>query len=32
MREIAAEQGLQGYEVPRDFLIETEPFTFQMGC
>jgi len=31
MREIAAEQGLQGYEVPRDFLIETEPFTFQNG-
>jgi fatty acid CoA ligase FadD9 len=28
---IAEEQGLNGYEIPRDFLIETEPFSPENG-
>ncbi|MEG8183812.1 AMP-binding protein [Nocardia terpenica] len=31
LRAIAAEVGLQSYEVPRDFLIETTPFTVENG-
>ncbi|EFV11917.1 carboxylic acid reductase [Segniliparus rugosus] len=31
LQKIAKEAGLQSYEVPRDFLIETEPFTTQNG-
>lgn len=29
--EIAEEEGLNGYEVPRDFLIEAEPFSLKNG-
>ncbi|RAU94657.1 oxidoreductase [Mycobacterium colombiense] len=31
LRSIARELGLQSYEVPRDFLIETRPFTAENG-
>ncbi len=31
LKKIADEQSLNGYEVPRDFLIETEPFSLQNG-
>jgi fatty acid CoA ligase FadD9 len=31
MQQIAIESELNGYEVPRDFLIETEPFGLQNG-
>ncbi|MBB5153650.1 carboxylic acid reductase [Saccharopolyspora phatthalungensis] len=31
LQRIAKDAGLQSYEVPRDFLIETEPFTVQNG-
>ncbi len=31
LREIADEAGLQSYEVPRDFLVETEPFSTANG-
>ncbi len=31
LRQIAAEAQLNGYEIPRDFLIETEPFTLKNG-
>ncbi len=29
--QVAEEQGLNSYEVPRDFLIETEPFSLENG-
>jgi fatty acid CoA ligase FadD9 len=28
---VAAREGLRGYEIPRDFLLETEPFTRESG-
>jgi fatty acid CoA ligase FadD9 len=31
LQQVAKEAGLQSYEVPRDFLIETEPFTLENG-
>jgi len=31
LRQIAEEQGLNSYEIPRDFLIETEPFSPENG-
>jgi fatty acid CoA ligase FadD9 len=31
LQEIAAENGLNSYEIPRDFLIETEPFSPENG-
>ncbi|GAA1963145.1 carboxylic acid reductase [Kitasatospora viridis] len=31
LRELAAEAGLSSYEVPRDLLVETEPFTQENG-
>lgn len=31
LREIARENQLNGYEIPRDFLIETEPFSLANG-
>ncbi len=31
LREIARENRLNGYEIPRDFLIETEPFSLANG-
>ncbi|MEE6138403.1 carboxylic acid reductase [Mycobacterium sp. 050128] len=31
LRQIARENGLNGYEIPRDFLIETEPFSLANG-
>ena len=31
LREIAREAGLNSYEIPRDFLIETEPFSTENG-
>ena len=31
LQEVARETGLQSYEVPRDFLIETTPFTLENG-
>ncbi len=31
MYRIAEEQGLNGYELPRDFIIETEPFSHKNG-
>ena len=31
LREIATEAGLNSYEIPRDFLIETEPFSSANG-
>ena len=31
LREIARESQLNGYEIPRDFLIETEPFSLANG-
>jgi fatty acid CoA ligase FadD9 len=31
LQRIAAEQQLKGYEIPRDFLIETIPFSLQNG-
>jgi fatty acid CoA ligase FadD9 len=31
LRQIAHENQLNGYEIPRDFLIETEPFTLANG-
>ncbi|WP_063753645.1 AMP-binding protein [Kutzneria sp. 744] len=31
LQQIAREAGLNSYEVPRDFLIETEPFTTENG-
>ncbi|WP_435245540.1 carboxylic acid reductase [Streptomyces sp. NRRL F-5630] len=31
LREIATEAGLNSYEVPRDLLVETEPFTQENG-
>jgi fatty acid CoA ligase FadD9 len=31
LQQVAREAGLQSYEVPRDFLIETEPFTLENG-
>ncbi|MFF4901775.1 carboxylic acid reductase [Streptomyces sp. NPDC001068] len=31
LRRTAAEAGLNGYEIPRDFLIETEPFSTENG-
>ncbi|MEE6139643.1 carboxylic acid reductase [Mycobacterium sp. 050128] len=31
LQTVAKEAGLQSYEVPRDFLIETEPFTLENG-
>jgi fatty acid CoA ligase FadD9 len=31
LQKIAREESLQSYEVPRDFLIETEPFTVENG-
>ena len=31
LQSIARETGLQGYETPRDFLVETSPFTLENG-
>jgi len=31
LQEVAKESGLQSYEVPRDFIIETTPFTLENG-
>ena len=31
LQAVARESGLQSYEVPRDFLVETEPFTLENG-
>lgn len=31
LQDVARETGLQSYEVPRDFLIETTPFTLENG-
>ncbi len=31
LQEIAKAAGLQSYEVPRDFIVETEPFTLENG-
>ncbi|MFQ6392739.1 carboxylic acid reductase [Nocardia sp. KC 131] len=31
LRRIAGNSGLNSYEIPRDFLIETEPFTIENG-
>ncbi len=31
LQRVAKDAGLQSYEVPRDFLIETEPFTVENG-
>jgi fatty acid CoA ligase FadD9 len=31
LKEIAGEHDLNGYEIPRDFLIETEPFSLENG-
>ncbi|EFV13858.1 carboxylic acid reductase [Segniliparus rugosus] len=31
LQKIAREEGLQSYEVPRDFIIETDPFTIENG-
>jgi fatty acid CoA ligase FadD9 len=31
LRRIAAREGLRGYEVPRDFLVEPQPFTRENG-
>ncbi|WP_343599487.1 carboxylic acid reductase [Mycobacterium sp.] len=31
LRQVAKDAGLQSYEVPRDFLIEAEPFTLENG-
>jgi fatty acid CoA ligase FadD9 len=31
LRQIARENQLNGYEIPRDFLIETEPFSLENG-
>ncbi|MUL47336.1 carboxylic acid reductase [Mycobacterium sp. CBMA293] len=31
LQTVARESGLQSYEVPRDFIIETEPFTLENG-
>ena len=31
LRQIARENQLNGYEIPRDFLIETEPFSLANG-
>ena len=31
LQDVAKEAGLQSYEVPRDFLIETTPFTLENG-
>ncbi|SOX54039.1 oxidoreductase [Mycobacterium ahvazicum] len=31
LRQIARDNGLNGYEIPRDFLIETEPFSLTNG-
>ncbi|MET4431597.1 carboxylic acid reductase [Mycolicibacterium sp. 624] len=31
LQDIARDVGLQSYEIPRDFIIETEPFTLENG-
>ncbi|TFV56049.1 NAD-dependent epimerase/dehydratase family protein [Mycobacterium sp. PS03-16] len=31
VQTVAREAGLQSYEIPRDFLVETEPFTLENG-
>lgn len=31
LRAVAADAGLQSYEIPRDFLVETSPFTVENG-
>lgn len=31
MRAVAAEAGLEPYEIPREFIVETEPFTIENG-
>ncbi|MFJ6771485.1 hypothetical protein ACIQOV_11055 [Kitasatospora sp. NPDC091257] len=31
LRKLATEAGLNSYEVPRDLLVETEPFTQENG-
>ncbi len=31
LQQIAGEAGLNGYEVPRDFIVETEPFSLRNG-
>ena len=31
MQSVAREAGLQSYEIPRDFLVETTPFTLENG-
>jgi len=31
LQSVARESGLQGYEIPRDFLVETTPFTLENG-
>ena len=31
LQEVAKETGLQSYEVPRDFIVETTPFTLENG-
>ncbi|MGV0742475.1 carboxylic acid reductase [Mycolicibacterium sp. XJ870] len=31
LQKVARDAGLQSYEIPRDFLVETEPFTLENG-
>ncbi|ORW10496.1 carboxylic acid reductase [Mycolicibacter longobardus] len=31
LQQVAKDAGLQSYEVPRDFIVETEPFTLENG-
>src|SRR5690606_14301621 len=31
LHQVARDAGLQSYEVPRDFIVETEPFTLENG-
>lgn len=31
LRQLAEQAGLQSYEIPRDFIVETEPFTVESG-
>jgi fatty acid CoA ligase FadD9 len=31
LQQVARDAGLQSYEVPRDFIVETEPFTLENG-
>ncbi|WP_438010805.1 thioester reductase domain-containing protein [Sorangium sp. So ce321] len=31
LNRVAADEGLQGYEIPRDFILELDPFTVEAG-